>query len=148
MSIHKEPTPYDFVKDIFTNPNKAYQEYTNKQKGNFYFIVNRIMSIKFPIEAQKLNQIGVDAIAVVDYWIAKIGGKRYSMVPKWVYTKFASTNTQRKYKSLEFDKNVINYYLKKIQLPYNDFMQLLDEFDTNFAEEIKTIDKNKTFYNL
>ena len=49
-------------------------------------MINRRMSIQFPLQAQALQQVKIDEVAVIDFWQSYLR-KQYSKTPFWMFTK-------------------------------------------------------------
>lgn len=49
-------------------------------------MVNRIMSIQFPVQANQFNKLKVTPPPVVDWWRDTLS-HRFSKPPVWIYTK-------------------------------------------------------------
>jgi hypothetical protein len=49
-------------------------------------MINRIMSIQFPVQANQFNKMRVTPHFVVDWWRNTLSN-RFSKPPSWIYTK-------------------------------------------------------------
>lgn len=77
---------FDFIKILFTKPNE-YNKLNNYIKMKHFFMVNRFMSIQFPMEAQAFNINGISQAYVMDCW--QLVATKYGKVPGWIYTKLS-----------------------------------------------------------
>jgi len=57
---------------------------TDQQKEEFFFIVNRLLSRRFPDQAAALNSRHADKAAAMDAWFSFMCGRPY---PSWVWAK-------------------------------------------------------------
>ena len=88
---------FDIVKLIFTNKTKEWKTVGKIDKSRNFFMINRIMSIQFPTQANQFNKLKVVPAPVVDWW-HDILSVRFSRPPAWLYTK---TNKKESVKSDE-----------------------------------------------
>lgn len=88
---------FDIVKLIFTNKPKEWKTVGKIDKSRNFFMINRIMSIQFPTQANQFNKLKVVPAPVVDWW-HDILSVRFSRPPAWLYTK---TNKKESVKSEE-----------------------------------------------
>lgn len=73
---------FDVVKAVF-----AGRPVSRADKVRNAFIINRMMSARYPLPASALNVMGGDPSRVVDCWAALVGG--IGAVPPWVFAKGA-----------------------------------------------------------
>jgi len=57
---------------------------TDEQKNEFFFIINRLLSKRFPIESQLLNNKSIDKIAGLELWYNFMKSNPY---PSWIWSK-------------------------------------------------------------
>ena len=77
---------FDIVKNIFSTNDKNWKSVGRIDKSRNFFMVNRIMSIQFPIQANQFNKLKVTPPPVVDWWRDTLS-HRFSKPPVWIYTK-------------------------------------------------------------
>ncbi len=82
---------FDVIKAMFGG---GYSSVTRADKARSAFMVNRLMSVRYPVQAALFNRYQADPPSVVDYWESQVRGA--GRVPGWVYTKSAGVNTKRK----------------------------------------------------
>jgi len=83
---------FDFIKLVF-NRNAKWESVRTPDKNKFFFIMNRIMSIMYPVQANMFNHTRISKSDVVDYWHYNLG-KIYTSTPQWVWPKTAK-NTKK-----------------------------------------------------
>ncbi len=107
---------------------------TSDMKNKYFFIFNRYLSKKFPIEAQLINDKLIDKSIGLNLWYHFMYDKPY---PKWFWSK--SKKTEDKFSDKEFvllmDKLNLN---KKEDLEY-----LINYFSEIIEDELKFY-KNQT----
>jgi hypothetical protein len=130
-------TLFGFVKVFFTDP-VTYSGLKQYDKAKNRFMINRFMSIQYPVMANRLNKNGTSAANVVDSWY--IIAQRYTRVPMWIYTKL---NKQTKVNNVTYepDPEALKIYLNKYQVSQRDFKQALKFNADAVMKEIQYIEK-------
>jgi hypothetical protein len=77
---------FDIVKLIFSNKKNEWKSVGKNDKSRNFFMINRIMSIQFPVQANQFNKLKVVPGPVVDWWHDTLSS-RFSKPPVWLYTK-------------------------------------------------------------
>jgi hypothetical protein len=77
---------FDIVKLIFNNKEKEWKSVSKIDKSRNFFMINRIMSIQFPVQANQFNKLKIVPAPVVDWWHQTLSA-RFSKPPVWLYTK-------------------------------------------------------------
>lgn len=143
--------PFDIIKMMFTDVN-AFNELSNLILSRNFFMINRIFSIIFPMQAQCFNNTEINQADVIRAWqrfgTAKLG---YGKVPFFVYTKGAKA-TQELNKVDDISKEDKESYCKHYQISLKDFDDMLyfahDISLAHFNNYVKvnsTTEQNKTF---
>jgi hypothetical protein len=95
---------FDIIKNIFSTNNKTWNQVGRIDKSRNFFMINRIMAIQFPVQANQFNRMRIIPGPVVDWWRNTLSG-RYSKPPNWIYTKTKKTSTEDKIKETKnFDQ--------------------------------------------
>jgi hypothetical protein len=77
---------FDIIKNIFSINNKTWNQVGRIDKSRNFFMINRIMAIQFPVQANQFNRMRIVPGPVVDWWRNTLSS-RYSKPPNWIYTK-------------------------------------------------------------
>ena len=77
---------FDIVKNIFSKNQRSWDSVGKNDKVRNFFMINRIMSIQFPVQANQFNKMRVNPHFVVDWWRNTLSN-RFSKPPSWIYTK-------------------------------------------------------------
>lgn len=77
--------PLDVLKWMFEDPER-YDSLSSKEKADAFFIVNRMMAIMFPAQAELLNKAGGMLAERLDFW-RDVVRKRTNKTPGWVFVK-------------------------------------------------------------
>jgi len=110
-----------------------YTYLTNEDKEKFFFIFNRYMSKKYPIQAQFFNKPNIDKASAMDIWFQFLS--KEIRVPFWFWRgKTKKTTPKTK------DWKILQEYYNG-ELSVDDIL-LLEEFDINaMKDELKRIKK-------
>lgn len=130
---------FDYMKLIFSKDEKSWKNLSNTDKSRNFFMLNRFMSIKYPIQANLLSHYKINPVSVSEYW-HKSMSSLHSGSPKWIYTKTI------KKKDLETKQNLpsiemIRWYCEKNEISRKDFDQKVKFFGESFLSEIRAMEK-------
>ena len=110
--------------------NKKDWEYvTDEQKIEFFFIINRFFSKKFPDKSKLLNDKLINTISAMDLWFLFMQDKSY---PKWFWSKSNSSKTNPHISDKE-----ISYLLQEHDLKREDLEILMKFYPDIVKEEVK-----------
>jgi hypothetical protein len=76
---------FDVIKTIFKK-GKSWDEVGKNDKVKNFFMINRILSIQWPVQANQFNHIKISPSPVVDWWHGTMSNY-YSKSPSWIFTK-------------------------------------------------------------
>lgn len=125
---------FDLTKRLFDRGN-SWNEVTNSDKSRHAFMVNRFMSIKFPMQANILNNRNVDPRVTVDIWKDAMS-RLYTKPPVWMYTKVAKKEKEKKKSS----KIAIDRFMKLNKLSRRDFDGIEELFSDDLNKELKEVE--------
>jgi len=136
--------------DIFSMINnffkpKEWSEYTNYDKSKSYFMINRYLSIKYPIQAAMLSWNNIKGDKVVEFW-RRVVSRNFKTLPDWFFTKTKNVSTKEKDIFVEFDGEVIDLFYKMNECSYKELDELKKRFPNETYEELKKIDKMSNSY--
>ena len=143
--------PFDIIKMMFTDVN-AFNNLSNLILSKNFFMINRIFSIMFPMQAQCFNNVEINQGDVIRAWqqfaVSKLG---YGKVPFFVYTKGAKAS-QEASKVDDINKEDKELYCKHYQISLKDFDDMLYfmhdftlEHFNNFVKINSQSEQNKSF---
>lgn len=72
------------VTNTMFKDRKDWKWVSDEQKSEFFFIINRLLSKRFPDKAQLLNLKLIDKVAGLDLWYHFMKDKPY---PNWIWSK-------------------------------------------------------------
>jgi len=84
---------FDFIKVLFGS-EVSWNKLNPYDKSKNVFMVNRFMSIKWPIQANLFNQLGTNPVGTIDSW--RLITSKFNRVPGFIYTKVRSTKKKEK----------------------------------------------------
>ena len=130
---------FDLINALFAGPKKwSHVERGDKKKN--HFMVNRMISIQYPLQAQALNHIKIDPVSTVDFWHFFLS-KIYSKVPFWVYTKGSKKVKEEKEKKTDLKDSSIKDYARVNSLDLKLVREALKFYPDQMVKEIKEFEK-------
>lgn len=116
---------FGMLRDVFESNDLS--RYSEQELKNMGFAVNRIMSIKYPGQANSQNAIGINYANVVKYWAVNMKGK-YEYTPDW--TKVATAKARKEYQSkvgeIEMpEKEILAAFMKFHKIEHDDLVYLV-----------------------
>ena len=129
---------FDVVKSIFKKDSEWDKVSRNDKVKNF-FMVNRIMSIQFPIQADQFNHTKVLPRPVIDWWHNTLS-KHYTKMPGWIFTKtkkVASKST--KASDYEADKDVELFVLNRFEISRRDLSDLKNFYPEKYKNWMESV---------
>ena len=140
----KAISPFDIIKMMFTDVH-SFNNLSNLILAKNFFMINRILSIMFPMQAQCFNNIDINQAEVIRAW------QKFGRVPGFVYTKGAKA-AQELTKSNDISKEDKELYCKHYQISLKDFDDMLYfahdcviEHFNNFVKINSQSEQNKSF---
>lgn len=127
---------FTFIDSMFNN--KEYKEHSNHTKNKHYFMINRFMSINWPIQSAYLNMYKINQVAVVDFW-KKTLNKVYSQSPSWMYTKTKKTDITKN-TIYAYSEEAVELYCKTYECSLKEVEELKKRFPSELNDELKKFD--------
>ena len=85
---------FDVVKKIFEKKESKWADVAKVDKNRNFFMLNRIMSIQFPVQANQFNKLKITPHTVIDWWHDTLS-PRFTSPPKWIYTKTKKSSEKK-----------------------------------------------------
>lgn len=130
----KEKNFYEIIKSFYNN---EWDEITNKDKIKNFFIINRIFSIAYPLQANLFNHIKIEQSEVVDFWKIFIS-KKHKKLPNFIWTK--TIKNQKDKNKNKYKEEVLNFIKEKYQISNREINDLIDFFPQKFDFFYKKIE--------
>ena len=136
----KVPGPYDIINMIFTNASE-FNKLSNTLLEKNFFMINRIFSIKYPLQAAIFNKLTINMAEVIKCWAVFIVSKEgYGKVPYFVYTKGAK-KTEEKKDTYNISKELKTEYCKRYKLSLRDYDDLYLLYKDEFINDVLKYEK-------
>lgn len=125
---------FDVLKSFFSEKN--WEEVTKHDKSRNFFMINRIMSISFPLQANAFNNTKIDPIPVIDFWKTSLNQK-YKAVPGWFFT---STKKAEKKEVFNPSQEVSSFIKTKYEISDREIKELSQYYPKEFKSFCKSIE--------
>lgn len=122
---------FDVVKLIFNNKAKEWKSVGKIDKSRNFFMINRIMSIQFPIQANQFNKLKITPAPVVDWWHDTLSS-RFSKPPTWLYTKTKKSDSV-KTEEIKSSESVESFIRDKYSVSKRDLETLKRFYPEKYA---------------
>jgi hypothetical protein len=130
---------FDYTKLLFTANDKQWKEVTSMDKSRNFFMANRFLSIKYPVQVAVLSHMKINASAVEDYWHKNLG-KLYKSVPSWMYAKTKKKEKEAK-KREGLSEEMIKWYCQQEEIGRKEFDYNVSIFGEEFTNELSQLEK-------
>jgi hypothetical protein len=127
---------FDVLDSLFSR--NRYKEVSNSDKRKYFFMIQRFMSIQYPVLANNMNIVNVNEELVVDMWHNEMVS-RYVKKPQWMYTK----SSVKKDKDKDaYDDDVISKYLELNEISFRDYKFAMEVIPEAINDDLKLIKTN------
>ncbi len=131
---------FDYVKVLFSS-NEKWDNLKSYDKSKNAFMINRFMSIKFPIQANLFNKLRTDPVGAAESW--RMVASKFKRVPGWIYTRVRKT---KKEKVWEPATEALNFYFKINENGEREYREALKFNKAEVKEAIIKIEKQFNHY--
>jgi len=128
---------FDIVKNIFSTNDKVWKSVGRIEKSRNFFMVNRIMSIQFPLQANQFNKLKVVPAPVVDWWRDTLS-HRFSKPPVWIYTKTKKVEKQEE-SQIKESPEVEAFIRDKYKVTRRDLLQIKEFYPDRYQAWLSDI---------
>lgn len=94
---------FDYIKVIFDS-KPTYEDLTAYDKTKNSFMLNRFMSIRYPIQANLFNNLGTNSVGAADSW--RRVTSQFKRTPGWIFTKVKKSQSKQKESFVPSDQAV------------------------------------------
>lgn len=103
------------------------------------FMINRRVAIKYPLQAQVMNNTKINPVDVVKFWSDFLyTGKR---VPGWAFTKGAAKSVEEKSQKEKLTPALIKFYCSHKNISQKDLAGAIRFFADELYDEIKDLEQ-------
>jgi len=85
---------FTFINSMTGKPEE-FQKTKMHERGKHFFMVNRLCSIAFPVQASYFNHVKINPGQAVTFWQSLLS-QRYNRTPQWMYVKTAKAKEAKK----------------------------------------------------
>lgn len=121
---------FDVVNALFKKTND-WNNISDDDKINNFFIINRFLSKKYPEKAQLLNSKNINKLASIELWYHFLKKEPY---PKWFWSKSPKNKSSEKIKISNKDQELL---LRKLRIKNWELIYLIDKHPKFIKEELK-----------
>lgn len=126
---------FDILKAFFSDKN--WQDVTKQEKAKNFFMINRIMSISLPLQANAFNNTKIDPVSVIDFWKFTLNTK-YKTPPLWFFTKSNKKEKKKEYTPKEEVSDLIRF---KFEISNREIKELLYYYPIDFKKFCESIEE-------
>ena len=135
---------FDIIKNIFNQKEDVWKNVSKNDKSRNFFMINRIMSIQFPMQAHQFNKLKVSPPYVVDWWRNTLN-TRFTKVPTWIYTKTQKSEKSKKNIS-EVNQLTEDFIREKFQITKRDLVYLKTFYPDKYVKWIEDLSEQLGFH--
>jgi len=128
---------FDIIKTIFKS-DKDWKNVGRNDKVRNFFMINRIMSIQFPAQANQFNHTKVSPRPVVDWWHNTLS-KHYSKQPSWIFTSTKKKAKTEEKKDPEIYSAAEEFIIKRFEISKREISDLKKFYPEKYQTWIKSI---------
>jgi hypothetical protein len=128
---------FDFIKVIFAKDD-TYDKLTLSDKSKHTFMLNRFMSIKYPIQASLFNMIKTNSVGISDSW--RMVAKQFGRVPGWIYTKTKKNSVKKEKSEYEPSEEAISEYMRITEIGHREFTDAMKLCPDELKKQLYVLD--------
>jgi hypothetical protein len=122
---------FDIIK-AFTRPEE-WAKVTNTEKAKNFFMINRMMSIRFPMQANGFNHTKIEPARAVDWWKEMIASK-YNSTDKPASFVWTKTKKKEKEKIKPIPEEILTFICEKHEISMREIEDLKQFFPQEFQK--------------
>ena len=126
---------FDILKAFFSE--KQWEDVSKIDKSRNFFMINRMMSIFFPLQANAFNNTKIDPVPVIDFWKTTLN-RSYKTPPGWFFT---ATKKKEKIKNFAPSEEAANFIKSRYEISNREIVELGKYFPKEFKEFSKGIEE-------
>ncbi len=124
---------FDFLPTLFNKT--GWEEISDSIKKKHCFMVQRILSMKYPMQTQHFNRLNTNPVAVMDTW-HMIMSRQFSRPPDWTF-QYSKIVIKTDKKAAKRSAEAIAMYKRNNELCDEDYEMLVELFPDEVSGEIK-----------
>lgn len=126
--------PFEIIKSFHT---KDWDKISDRDKSRNFFMINRICSISYPLQANSFNHLKIQPEKVVDFW--KIFVSHHNKkTPQWVWTKTIKKDKEKE--ETKYKEEILDFIKSRNEISDREIKELIDFFPSEFKKYYKDIE--------
>ena len=141
----KKISHFDIIDFIFKDID-SFNNLTDTVLKQNFFMLNRTFSIKYPLQANAFNIMGVNMADATRVWLAFMRGREGTgKIPSFIYTKGAAKTAQMNAMEAAagLDKKLVADYCRRYSLSSRDFRDMIEFFPEQTVADVKNFEKKQ-----
>lgn len=126
--------PFDIIKAFHS---KDWDKIKDRDKSRNFFMINRLCSIAFPLQANSFNHIKIQPEKAVDFWKILVSHQN-KKTPQWIWTKTSKKSSEEN--SPNYKEEVLEFIKSKHQISNREIQEMINFFPTKFKSYYKEIE--------
>ena len=128
---------FDFINCMFSKPAE-FEKISMHERGKHFFMINRFMAIKYPVQASYINHIKINPGQAVTFW-HELLCKMYTKTPTWMYAKVNRKKADKT--GVNISEDTMNYYCQKNQCSRKVLDEAIKFVGEPMIKELKEIEE-------
>ena len=130
---------FGFINTMFAKPAE-FKKIKMHERAKHFFMINRFMAIKHPVQASYFNNLKINPGQVVTFWQENMS-KMYNRTPNWMYVKTAKAKEAKKKASQPISDEAIRLYCEHHKISRRDIEEALLLLGEPFEKELRNFEK-------
>ena len=126
--------PFEIIKAFHT---KDWEKISDRDKARNFFMINRICSIAYPIQANSFNHLKIQPEKVIDFWKVFISHHNKKS-PQWVWTK--TIKGEKLKEENKYKEEILDFIKAKHQISNREINERIEFFPAKFKTFYKEIE--------
>jgi len=129
---------FELIKQMFDRTSK-WEKIKTYDKSRNFFMINRFMSINFPMQANMFNNRHISSSSAIDSW-KDVVNRLFTKPPSWMYTKTkkaASGSGSKKYP----ERETVYQWMKINNMSKHDLDSMMELMEDETINEITKFEK-------
>ena len=126
---------FDYIKHLF-GTDAQWEKLKGYDKSKNSFMINRFLSIRYPIQANMFNALRTDPVSQAEAW--RMVASKFNRVPGFIYTK---TKATKKAKVWDPNPKALALYLKINEIGERDYLEAMKHQPLQVKNAINILEK-------
>lgn len=129
---------FDFIDALFSK--KRFADVPDSEKKKYFFMTQRFMSIKFPVQANTFNIVGINQVQAINFWHNTLT-RRFTRKPSFLFTKTEKKKKKDKEEKIhDIKKGIIVMYRNAHQMSPTDFNFMAEIYPDELYKSLKKLE--------